>query len=146
MVAMDPFLHAQKIWPTIQAKDAPALIDFLVDTLDFTRLAVYMEGEGRVAHAELEAPDGGVVMLGSHDPGAQWTTPPGTAGISVYSADPDALYSKARKAGAEIIRHIQDEEYGARGFGLRDPEGNLWYFSTYRGENPTIKNDPGSAG
>jgi uncharacterized glyoxalase superfamily protein PhnB len=146
MVAMDPFLTAQKIWPTIQAHDAPALIEFLVGTLDFTKIAVYMEGEAYVAHAELAAPDGGVVMLGSHKPGAGWSTPPGTAGISVYSADPDALYSKAKAAGVEIIREITDEDYGARGFGLQDPEGNLWYFSTYQGENPTIKNDPGSAG
>jgi len=37
-------------------------------------------------------------------------------------------------AGADIIRKPEDTDYGSREFALRDPEGNLWSFGTYRGE------------
>ncbi len=57
---------APTIWPALQAQDAPALIDFLVDTVGFLRTAVYEDG-GRIAHAQLDWPEGGGVMLGSYD-------------------------------------------------------------------------------
>jgi uncharacterized glyoxalase superfamily protein PhnB len=47
--------------------------------------------------------------------------------------DPDALLERAAKAGAEVILPIKDEDYGSRGFTVRDPEGNVWTFGTYRG-------------
>lgn len=34
------------------------------------------------------------------------------------------------------IQGLKDEEYGSRGFTVRDPEGNLWSFGTYGGTNP----------
>ena len=40
---------------------------------------------------------------------------------------------ESRAAGAEIFSPLRDEDYGSRGFGVRDPEGNLWAFGTYRG-------------
>ena len=36
--------------------------------------------------------------------------------------------------GAEVVRGLKDEDYGSRGFTVRDPEGNLWSFGTYAGE------------
>ena len=47
---------------------------------------------------------------------------------------PDALYERVTAAGADIIRKPGDTDYGSREFALRDPEGNLWSFGTYRGE------------
>jgi uncharacterized glyoxalase superfamily protein PhnB len=32
------------------------------------------------------------------------------------------------------VRGLRDEDYGSRGFTVRDLEGNLWSFGTYRGE------------
>jgi uncharacterized glyoxalase superfamily protein PhnB len=53
---------------------------------------------------------------------------------SVYLVvdDPDAHHERAKKAGAEIVRGLRDEDYGSRGYTARDPEGNLWSFGTYR--------------
>ena len=56
------------VWPTFQAEDAQAMIDFLVDVVGFRRTAVYTEGDGArslVSHAQLDWPEGGGVMLGS---------------------------------------------------------------------------------
>ncbi|MGH9279492.1 MAG: VOC family protein, partial [Acidimicrobiales bacterium] len=48
--------------------------------------------------------------------------------------DPDTLYKRATEAGAEVVRGLEDADYGSRGFTVTDPEGNLWSFGTYRGE------------
>jgi uncharacterized glyoxalase superfamily protein PhnB len=34
-------------------------------------------------------------------------------------------------AGAEIVFSFEDKEYGGKGYGARDPEGQLWYFGSY---------------
>ena len=56
--------------------------------------------------------------------------------ISVGVDDPDAHYARARVAGAEILQELKDEDYGSRGYLARDPEGNQWYFRTYRPGRP----------
>src|SRR5215510_6727198 len=58
-----------QVWPTLRARDARALIKFLVDAFGFEETVVYGEGN-RVDHAELSWPPGGGVMLGSTRPEA----------------------------------------------------------------------------
>jgi uncharacterized glyoxalase superfamily protein PhnB len=128
------------IWPTLRARDAPGLIRFLVDTFGFVETAVFGEGD-RVDHAQLSWPLGGGVMLGStRDPGTDdpWPQQPGHGGTYVVTDDPDGLYARAKAAGADVLQELRDEDYGSRGFAVRDPEGNLWSFGTYRGES--VKN------
>ncbi|MEU7908244.1 VOC family protein [Actinoplanes sp. NPDC049118] len=124
-----------QVWPTLRARDARALIRFLVDAFGFTETAVHGEGD-RVHHAELAWPLGGGIMLGSHrdDPDDPWALQPGTFGAYVVTDDPDGLHDRARKCGATIIKAPADTDYGSRDFAARDPEGNLWSFGTYRGE------------
>jgi uncharacterized glyoxalase superfamily protein PhnB len=124
---------APTVWPTLQAKNATALIDFLVDTVGFLKTAVYGHGD-QVDHAQLDWPEGGGIMLGSHKPGNDWSREPGTGGFYVVTNDPDALYARLRAAGVGMVRDIADQDYGNREFTLRDPEGNLWSFGYYRGE------------
>ena len=74
-------------------------------------------------------------MLGS----AQYTDeghidlPVGGASIYVVTDEPDVLYERARAAGATVVQPLKDEDYGSRGFTVRDPEGVYWSFGTYRG-------------
>lgn len=125
--------RAPAVWPTLQAHDAPALIDFLVGTVGFLRTAVYEDGD-RVAHAELDWPEGGAIMLGSYDEKSQvWCLKPGTFGAYVVTDRVDELYRRLSAAGVEIIREIEDQSYGSREFAIADPEGNKWSFGTYRG-------------
>lgn len=125
-----------QVWPTLRARDARALIKFLVDAFGFEATAVYGEGE-LVEHAQLSWPLGGGIMLGSaREPTEDnhWSLPPGSFGAYVVTDDPDGLYKRATNAGAEVIQEMNEADYGSRGFGVRDPEGNLWSFGTYRGE------------
>ena len=121
-----------QVWPTLRAKDARALIRFLVDAFGFVEVVSYGEGEV-VDHAQLAWPLGGGIMLGTARDGA-FSLPPGTFGAYVVSDDPEALDARARAAGAEVLQELHETDYGSRDVAFRDPEGNLWSFGTYRGE------------
>jgi len=134
MNTMESQQRSPSIWPALQAHDAPALIDFLVGTVGFLRTAVYEDGN-RVAHAQLDWPEGGGIMLGSYKPdSAEWCLRPGTFGAYVVTDHVDSLYERLKAAGVKVIREIEDQPYGSREFAIADPEGNKWSFGTYRGE------------
>ena len=124
-----------QVWPTLRARDARALIRFLVDAFGFIETVAYGDGD-HVDHAQLDWPLGGGIMLGStrDDADDPWALQPGTAGCYVVADDIDALHARAVEAGAEIIRKPYGTDYGSRDFAARDPEGNRWSFGTYRGE------------
>jgi uncharacterized glyoxalase superfamily protein PhnB len=127
---------APTVWPALRYTDARAAIRFLVEVLGFEeRLVVPGEGDRDVAHAELRWPLGGGVMLGStsHVEGVHQQMRPGVAWCYVVTDEPDALFARAAAAGAEVVQGLKDEDYGSRGFTVRDPEGNSWSFGTYRG-------------
>jgi uncharacterized glyoxalase superfamily protein PhnB len=137
-----PSTPEPQVWPTLRAHDARALIKFLVDAFGFEETVVYGDGD-RVEHAQLSWPPGGGIMLGSVREGdtdahgqveASTPTRPGTFGAYVVTDDVDAVYQRAKAAGAEIIAEPHDTDYGSHDFAARDPEGNRWSFGTYRGE------------
>ncbi len=122
------------VWPAFRARDARALIRFLVEVFGFEETVVYGEGD-LVAHAQLAWPEGGGVMLGSARADADDAGPavPGTAAVYVVTADPAAVHARAVAAGATVVRELTTSDHGTE-FSVRDPEGNLWSFGTYRGE------------
>jgi uncharacterized glyoxalase superfamily protein PhnB len=130
--------HAKSpIWPVLIYKDGRAAIRFLVDAFGFeeSHVAADEESPDTIVHAELRWPEGGGVMLGSAGAGEEpfSNLPAGSALIYVANEEPDALFDRATAAGAEVARGLRDEDYGSRGFTVRDPEGNLWSFGTYIG-------------
>lgn len=127
---------AAAVWPALRCKDAKGLIKFLGDAFGFEEMFVVEEG-GVVPHAQIKWPLGGGVMLGDAtetDDELHAQLPRGPVSIYVVCDDPDALFERATAAGAEVLQGLKDEEYGSRGFTVRDPEGNVWSFGTYRGE------------
>jgi uncharacterized glyoxalase superfamily protein PhnB len=126
------------IWPVLTFRDAPAAIEFLERAFGFERAAVYAREDDPtvVEHAEMRWPLGGGVMFGSagKDDSPFGLRSPGNDAVYVVCADPDALFERAVGAGASVVRSVLDEDYGSRGFSVRDPEGNLWSFGTYAGE------------
>ncbi|CAN5883899.1 hypothetical protein BH23ACT5_BH23ACT5_20190 [soil metagenome] len=59
---------------------------------------------------------------------------PGNEALYLVTEDPDGLFEQATAAGAEVVNGLADEDYGSRGFTVRNPEGNRWSFDTYTGE------------
>ena len=45
--------------------------------------------------------------------------------------DPDRHRAVAAQAGANVVRELEDMDYGSREYSVRDPEGDLWSFGTY---------------
>ena len=123
--------------PCLRYHDAPGMIGWLCDTFGFARHLVVEDGNGGIAHAQLTLGPG-MLMLGSwrEDAFAKLQSTPGKLGGTTQSpylvvADADAVYVKAKAAGAEIVYDLRDEDYGGRGFSCRDPEGHLWSIGTY---------------
>jgi len=125
------------VWPCFAYRDARAAIAFLVTAFGFEERAVYARDDDPnvVEHAELRWPLGGGIMLGTSgkDDSPFGSRQPGTESTYVVCQDPDGLFERATGAGAELVRGLVDEDYGSRGFTVRDPEGNLWSFGTYAG-------------
>ena len=124
----------QTYYPVLKYEDAHAAIDFLEKAFGFERLHVYEGTNGGVAHAELRF-GSEVVMLGSANQGDErFNQGIGRTTVYVVVDDPDSLHARARDAGADILMEPTDQDYGSRDFAVRDPEGNIWSFGTYRPE------------
>jgi uncharacterized glyoxalase superfamily protein PhnB len=122
------------VWGTFQARDARAMIDFLV-AVGFEPTAVYADeaDPSVVQHAQLDWPEGGGVMLGSRRDSSP--VHPGLASIYVVTDHVDDVFARVRDVpGVTITRALEDTDYGSHEFGMTDPEGNYWSFGTYRGE------------
>ena len=121
--------------PCFYYDDAPAAIDWLCRAFGFRKRLVVPGPDGTVMHAELTLDDA-VIMVSSARPEAGWMSPKHLPGLNSMSAfyipDPDAHFARAQAAGAEVTRELRDEEYGGRGYMARDPEGQSWYFGSYR--------------
>ena len=127
------------VMPCLVYADAPRAIDFLCDGFGFTRHLVVPGGPGEIVHAQLTL-GSGMVMLSSAKPQSQaqfGMVPPSQTGnlvtgcICVFVADPDAHFATAVAAGAEPIGAVHDNDYGGRGYEVRDFEGNVWSFGSY---------------
>lgn len=125
------------VWPGLTYRDAPAAIRFLETAFGFELRACYTrDGDPAIVeHAEMGWPAGGGIMFGTSgkDDSAFGRRQPGHSSVYVVCDDPDGLFARATAAGAELVRGLVDEDYGSRGFTVRDPEGNIWSFGTYAG-------------
>jgi PhnB protein len=86
--------------------------------------------EGKLGHATLRV-NGSDVMLSDEFPEAMTgvRSPKSLGGttcsVSLAVDDADAWFERARAAGAEVIRPLNDEFYGRSGK-VRDPFGHVW--------------------
>ncbi|MFG1945527.1 VOC family protein [Nonomuraea sp. NPDC048826] len=112
-----------KVYALSRYPDCAAAIDFLTGAFGFKAQDVSKDDEGAVVHAELAVGDD-VIMLGR---GA-------TGGPGVYIAveDVDAHHDRAVAAGAKITMELVEQPYGSREYAAVDPQGNTWFFGTYR--------------
>ena len=122
----------------LRYRDAPAAIEWLCRAFGFEKRLVVPNPDGTIVHSELSFGNG-MIMVGSvsdNEFGRLMKQPDEIGGAETQSAyvivsDADAIYSKAKSAGAAIVMEISDKGYGGRDFACRDPEGHLWTFGTY---------------
>jgi uncharacterized glyoxalase superfamily protein PhnB len=120
-------------YPNLLYRDADAAMRWLESVLGFERREEHRDDAGNVQHAELSL-GGAIVMLGTAGAGREPFRSLPVGGALVYCAldEVDHLFERARTAGADIPVEPTDTDYGSRDFTVRDPEGNLWAFGTYR--------------
>ncbi len=122
----------QTLFPSLRYHDAVAAIEWLERAFGFERVMVVEGGERPVQHAELRLGND-MIMLGSEPKDVdEFDAHAGQSWVYVAIDDADALFERATGAGAEVVRELSDTDYGSRDFSVRDPEGNLWSFGTYR--------------
>jgi uncharacterized glyoxalase superfamily protein PhnB len=128
------------IIPCLRYRDAAKAIEWLCRTFGFEKQLVVPNADGTIVHAQLSFGNG-MIMLGSvleveTEFGRLIKQPDEIGGFETQSAyvvvsDADAIYARAKAAGAEIVIEIKDEDYGGRDFSCRDLEGHLWSIGTY---------------
>jgi uncharacterized glyoxalase superfamily protein PhnB len=123
------------VYPSLAYDDPASAIEWLCEAFGFVRRFVVPGEGGRIEHSELSFGNA-VVMVSSPKSELNWASPKSaralSQALSLYVADPDAHHARAVAAGATVVRPLQDEEYGARGYMVADPEGHHWYFGNYR--------------
>jgi uncharacterized glyoxalase superfamily protein PhnB len=120
----------QNVFPVLRYRDAPGAVTWLMDVLGFEVRELHEADDGSIAHAQLSH-GGGLIMLGSERDDAFGGRTGG--GFTYIAADGvDGLYGRARSRGADVVMEITDTDYGSRDFSVRDPEGNVWSFGSYR--------------
>jgi uncharacterized glyoxalase superfamily protein PhnB len=123
--------------PFLRYDDPAAAIDWLSAAFGFECNQVERGENGTIAHAELRFEDG-MVMLGSardNELGMKTARELGAVTQGIYlivDAGIDVHFERAVAAGAEVVRALHDTDYGSRDYAVKDPEGNLWDFGTYR--------------
>ncbi|NRQ35456.1 bleomycin resistance protein [Nonomuraea sp. NN258] len=111
------------VYALARYRDCQAAIDFLSTAFGFRLHESSKDDRGAVNHAELFVEDD-MIMLGTGEPGGP--------GVYIAVDDPDAHHDRAKAAGARITMEPADQPYGSREYACADPEGNLWFFGTYR--------------
>lgn len=110
--------------PQTIVEDAPATIEFLVDVLG-AEVDFIFDNEGFVMHSELLVGDSRVMVSSASE-----DFPAFQLMLHIYVDDVDATFAKAVAHGATALREPEDQFYGDRTGGVRDSQGNQWWFST----------------
>jgi uncharacterized glyoxalase superfamily protein PhnB len=133
--------------PMIAYEDGNAAMDWLIEAFGFVEADRRVSPDGRLAHGELEAGDGRI-MLATPTPDYQgpkhhretceaarkWSRVPYIIdGVLVQVDDVAAHCERARAAGAAILSEPEDTDDGRR-YRVEDIEGHRWMFEEKAGD------------
>jgi len=122
------------VTPYLIVHDAAAAIAFYVEAFGAEeRYRLTDPHTGKIGHADLRIGEGGFMLADEHpDFGA--FSPPTIGGTPVKLhlsvADSDATVARAERAGATILRPVQDQFHGERSGMIADPFGHQWFIGT----------------
>lgn len=112
--------------PYVIARDAEQLLAFVKTGLNAVEKDIMRYPDGRIWHAD--------VLIGdSHVMFSQATErhPAMACSLYLYVPDTDAAYRAALAAGATSVMEPANQFYGDRNAGVKDANGNFWYFGTH---------------
>lgn len=115
------------VTPYLVVDGAEKIIRFMKDA--FGAQPVFdpmMRPDGKIMHGEFKIGDS-VVMISDSSEHAQATS----TMLHLYVPNVDAVYQKALKAGGTSLMEPENQFYGDRSGGVRDPAGNRWHIGTH---------------
>jgi uncharacterized glyoxalase superfamily protein PhnB len=122
------------ITPYLVVHDAAAAIAFYVEAFGAEeRYRLTDPHSGKVGHADLKVGEAGFMLADEHpDFGALSPATIGGTPVKLHLsvADSDATVARAERAGATVLRAVQDQMYGERSGMIADPFGHQWFIGT----------------
>jgi MerR family transcriptional regulator, thiopeptide resistance regulator len=122
-----------RIIPVLVYQDIEAGHDYLVNVFGFTSGGLHRLDDRTVIHGEVTLGDF-AIWLHAVSRDAEMASPRNSdvshSGLSVHIPDVDRHYQRVKAAGARIEYEPTDKPYGLREYGVRDPDGHRWWFST----------------
>jgi PhnB protein len=116
------------ITPSIVCQGAARAIEFYKEVFHAKENSRMTGPGGTIGHAELQIGDSRL-MLSDEFPGmtaAPTGNGPSSGALHVYTADVDALFERAVKAGCKVEAPLQNQFWGDRYAKVRDPFGHTW--------------------
>jgi len=113
-------------------QDPRAALKWLEEAFGFEPVMVVINEDGTLGHSEMRFGDGLIYVGREWDENHQ--SPASLGGKNTQSihlqveSGLDALFERARHAGAKVLREPADQFYGDRSAMVADPEGHVWSF------------------
>jgi PhnB protein len=115
------------VTPYLVVQGAATLIEFLKQAFEATEIRRALHPEGSIMNAEVRIGDS-VVMVSE----ARGELKPMPSSIYLYVENTDLTYKHALQAGGTSMMEPEDEFYGDRNAGVKDPTGNHWWIATHQ--------------
>jgi len=124
------------VTPTLSLDNASQAIEWYVKAFGAKEVSRAVGPDGKILHAEVTIGDSPVMLhdaMGAKGPKALGGSP---ASLWVYVEDCDALFNRAKAAGAKVadgpMGQMADQFWGDRCGALIDPEGYTWTIATHK--------------
>ena len=121
------------ITPYLMVRGASEAIAFYKEAFGAVEVFRIPRPGGLIGHAEIKLGDSTVMLADEHPGmvhGGPQTAGGTTVGLYMYDANVDACVAAAEAAGAAVVRHVEDQDYGDRNATVQDPFGHLWTIAT----------------
>jgi PhnB protein len=123
-----------RVTPYLVVEGAAKAIDFYRGVFGAVEQMRMPAPGNKIGHAEIKI-GGSVVMLADAVPEMGHKSPKALGGspisLLLYVENADTTVEKAVKAGAKLVRPVEDQFYGDRMGGIEDPFGHHWYVATH---------------
>jgi PhnB protein len=124
------------VTPYVIVPDARAAIAFWERAFGAVQTSLTVDDAGKVRHAEIRIGDSPIMLAEEFDFGGVVARSPASAGSTsmhfyLYVPDVDALFARAREAGAREVMPVANQAYGDRSGGVQDPFGHVWWLATH---------------
>jgi len=124
-----PMSDVQEVYPYLRVHSTAEAIDFYARAFGAEELFRLTEPGGRIGHAEIKIGPA-TLMLADEHPEHGICGPRSLGGttfsVHLHVGNVDEAFERAVRAGAAVVRPLQNQFYGERTGSVRDPFGHEW--------------------